>query len=124
MEPDANAKAPMLGKGGAPISSSHGGNGVQTTVRMMTPPRSFLGTIAHSMKENALLMFTIIGVVLGIVIGCVMRYAEFSSGTITLISFPGEILMRMLKMLILPLIISSLIAGLAQLDAKVCEHFF
>ncbi|KAB5553601.1 hypothetical protein PHYPO_G00040450 [Pangasianodon hypophthalmus] len=35
-----------------------------------------------------------------------------------LVSFPGDILMRMLKMLILPLIISSLITGLAGLDAR------
>jgi solute carrier family 1 (high affinity glutamate transporter) protein 2 len=35
-----------------------------------------------------------------------------------LIGFPGDLLMRMLKMLIIPLIVSSLIAGLAQLDAK------
>uniref|UniRef100_A0A4W3IPK6 Amino acid transporter n=1 Tax=Callorhinchus milii TaxID=7868 RepID=A0A4W3IPK6_CALMI len=43
---------------------------------------------------------------------------DLSNTTVLLISFPGDILMRMLKMLILPLIISSLITGLAGLDAK------
>lgn len=70
-------------------------------------------------SENALLVFTIAGVVLGLVLGFVGRYGNYTEETIMLISFPGDILMRMLKMLILPLIVSSLIAGLAQLDAKV-----
>lgn len=64
-------------------------------------------------------MLTIAAVIAGIVAGCFMRYMNFSKDSILLISFPGDILMRMLKMLILPLIISSLISGLAQLDAKV-----
>jgi len=68
--------------------------------------------------ENLLLMLTILAVIAGIAAGMVMRWANFSKDSIVLISFPGDILMRMLKMLILPLIISSLISGLAQLDAK------
>uniref|UniRef100_A0A8C3BHW7 Amino acid transporter n=3 Tax=Anseriformes TaxID=8826 RepID=A0A8C3BHW7_CAIMO len=35
-------------------------------------------------------------------------------------SFPGELLMRMLKMLILPLITSSLMSGLATMDSRAC----
>lgn len=52
------------------------------------------------------------GVVMGAVFGMLLRYMKVrDSSALTLVSFPGEILMRMLKMLILPLIISSLITG-------------
>jgi len=68
--------------------------------------------------ENLQIVMTVAGVLLGILIGFASRTAEPSAGTISMISFPGEILMRMLKMLILPLLVSSLISGLSQLDAK------
>lgn len=52
------------------------------------------------------------GVVMGAVLGMLLRYMKVrDSSALTMVSFPGEILMRMLKMLILPLIISSLITG-------------
>ncbi|XP_031415024.1 solute carrier family 1 member 9 [Clupea harengus] len=51
--------------------------------------------------------------------GTFLRYVpNLDPNMLMLISFPGDILMRMLKMLILPLIISSLITGLAGLDAR------
>uniref|UniRef100_A0A8C4I385 Amino acid transporter n=1 Tax=Dicentrarchus labrax TaxID=13489 RepID=A0A8C4I385_DICLA len=58
-------------------------------------------------------------VVMGVLFGMLLRYMKVTdSSALTMVSFPGEILMRMLKMLILPLIISSLITGLAGLDAR------
>ncbi|KAM7387422.1 hypothetical protein PAMA_009847 [Pampus argenteus] len=69
--------------------------------------------------HNLLLGLTVMGVVMGVVFGMLLRYMKVTdSSVLTLVSFPGEILMRMLKMLILPLIISSLITGLAGLDAR------
>jgi len=66
------------------------------------------------MKTNALLMLTILGVFMGFLAGFVCRLFDPSPTTIELVSFPGELLMRLLKMLILPLIISSLITGCAE----------
>lgn len=49
---------------------------------------------------------------MGTVLGMLLRYLRVrDAAALTMVSFPGEILMRMLKMLILPLIISSLITG-------------
>uniref|UniRef100_A0A3Q3WGE1 Amino acid transporter n=1 Tax=Mola mola TaxID=94237 RepID=A0A3Q3WGE1_MOLML len=70
-------------------------------------------------SHNLLLGLTVMGVVMGVVFGMLLRYMKVKdSAALTMVSFPGEILMRMLKMLILPLIISSLITGLAGLDAR------
>ncbi|GFS13812.1 amino acid transporter [Elysia marginata] len=69
-------------------------------------------------RQNLLLVLTVAGVVLGLIFGFSLRAAEPSADAIMLISFPGNILMRMLKMLIVPLIVSCMITGLASLDAK------
>jgi solute carrier family 1 (high affinity glutamate transporter) protein 2 len=65
-----------------------------------------------------LLVLTVLSVVAGVAVGCFLRYVTYDDDFVMLIGFPGDLLMRMLKMLIIPLIVSSLIAGLAQLDAK------
>uniref|UniRef100_A0AC34GYB5 Amino acid transporter n=1 Tax=Panagrolaimus sp. ES5 TaxID=591445 RepID=A0AC34GYB5_9BILA len=70
------------------------------------------------LRKNLLLVLTILSVILGAAFGFFLRYTNPSPQTVMLISFPGELLMHMLKLMILPLIVSSLISGLAQLDAK------
>lgn len=68
--------------------------------------------------SNMLLALTIAGVLVGLGLGFLGRLADLSPQAVILVSFPGEILMRMLKMFVLPLIISSLISGMAQLDVQ------
>ncbi|MBN3283698.1 EAA3 protein, partial [Polyodon spathula] len=71
-------------------------------------------------KKNWLLIVTVIAVVLGIGLGVLIReYAKLSTLDKFYFGFPGEILMRMLKLIILPLIISSMITGVAALDSSV-----
>ncbi|CAF1174380.1 unnamed protein product [Rotaria sordida] len=70
------------------------------------------------LRNNLLLTMTITGVFFGLLLGFLCRLSKPSSETVMILSFPGDILMRMLKMLILPLITSSLITGLAVLDPK------
>ncbi|KAK3527968.1 hypothetical protein QTP86_013083 [Hemibagrus guttatus] len=83
------------------------------------PPGPACGSLCNKFTKNLLLALTILGVIAGSVAGVLLRYASpLHPDVITIIAFPGDILMRMLKMVILPLIISSLITGLAGLDAK------
>ncbi|XP_015422373.1 PREDICTED: excitatory amino acid transporter 3 isoform X2 [Myotis davidii] len=57
---------------------------------------------------------------LGIGIGVLVReYSKLSNLEKFYFAFPGEILMRMLKLIILPLIVSSMITGVAALDSNV-----
>ncbi|KAK3098194.1 hypothetical protein FSP39_017092 [Pinctada imbricata] len=69
-------------------------------------------------KKNLLLVLTVAGVFMGIILGFSLRAAEPSEQAIMLISFPGDILMRMLKMLILPLIVSCMITGLTSMNVE------
>uniref|UniRef100_A0A3Q4MJH5 Amino acid transporter n=1 Tax=Neolamprologus brichardi TaxID=32507 RepID=A0A3Q4MJH5_NEOBR len=61
-------------------------------------------------------VFALAGISLGVV---VREYASLSHLYKQYFGFPGEILMRMLKLVILPLIISSMITGVAALDSEV-----
>ncbi|XP_036289837.1 excitatory amino acid transporter 3 isoform X6 [Pipistrellus kuhlii] len=62
------------------------------------------------LKNNWLLLSTVAAVVLGIGIGVLVReYSKLSNLEKFYFAFPGEILMRMLKLVILPLIVSSMI---------------
>ena len=74
--------------------------------------------IKKQFKENLLLFFTILAVVVGIALGFALRkYTHFKPNINQYFGFPGEIFLRMLKFLILPLISSSLICGIASLGA-------
>ena len=63
------------------------------------------------MKNNVLLLATIAGVILGIVVGIGMRYANLSQLEIAYFGLPGDLFLRALKMIIVPLVAFSLITG-------------
>ncbi|MED6278038.1 Excitatory amino acid transporter 5 [Characodon lateralis] len=71
-------------------------------------------------RRNGLLTLSVIAVITGCTLGFLLRGTQLSTQAKIYFSFPGELLMRMLKMLILPLITSSLMSGLSSMESKAC----
>lgn len=88
---------------------------------LYTKNLTFIQLFKRSILKNVLLVSTIVAVFLGFAIGMIMRHAHgpYTKDSIVLIAFPGDLFLRMLKMLILPLIIASVISALASLDSTV-----
>jgi len=81
-------------------------------------PEMTLDRMRNWLNENLLLILTFAGVLGGFLLGIFLRIMDLSEESILLIAYPGELFMRLLKLMILPLIIASLITGAASLNAK------
>ena len=87
--------------------------------------RSCCGAVLRRLRKDLLLVLLIVGVFIGFAVGAAVnepvnaiKDPEKKATTIMLIGFPGELFMNMLKLLILPLIVASMITALATLDSK------
>ncbi|CAG0884482.1 unnamed protein product [Cyprideis torosa] len=80
--------------------------------------------VVACIRGNLLTLCTLLGVILGIVVGFVLRASQETKWTprnIMYIKFVGELFLRMLKMLIVPLIASSLISAVGGLDLSLSK---
>ncbi|KAK2510135.1 hypothetical protein MC885_019428 [Smutsia gigantea] len=70
------------------------------------------------LRRHALVLLTVSGVLAGAGLGAALRGLGLSRTQVTYLAFPGEMLLRMLRMIILPLVVCSLVSGAASLDAS------
>lgn len=79
--------------------------------------------IIKILRTHLLTILTIMAVILSIATGFIMKSAHptYSPRTIMYINFLGDIFLRMIRILILPLIMSSLIAAIAPLDVSLSK---
>ncbi|XP_037642566.1 excitatory amino acid transporter 1-like [Sebastes umbrosus] len=70
------------------------------------------------LKRNAFVVLTMASVALGIGLGFALRHINMTARDVKYLTFPGELLLRLLQMLVLPLVISSVIAGISSVDKK------
>ncbi|XP_071571150.1 excitatory amino acid transporter 1 isoform X2 [Temnothorax nylanderi] len=74
--------------------------------------------VRSCLSHNALTILTVSGVVGGVVLGIILRTTreKWTPREIMYINYFGDLFLRMLKSLILPLIISSLVSAIGSLD--------
>ncbi|XP_065357744.1 excitatory amino acid transporter isoform X1 [Calliphora vicina] len=108
----------LFAKMGPPHSTAVNGSELPPkTTEHCEAPRELKG-YRKWLSENLMLLVTLSGVMLGVILGFSLRPLHLHEDSIMLISYPGELFMRVLKLMILPLVISSLIAGSASLNAR------
>ncbi|KAG5683330.1 hypothetical protein PVAND_012616 [Polypedilum vanderplanki] len=71
-----------------------------------------------AIKPHLLTILTVLAVIFSIVLGIILRvnHDKYSARTVMYVNFLGDLFLRMIRALILPLIISSLISAIAPLD--------
>lgn len=82
------------------------------------PPPGF-ARAKSCLKTNALTLLTLTGVIAGIVLGLILRTSSdepWTQRNAMYVAFVGDLFLRMLKALIIPLIVSSLISAVGNLD--------
>ncbi|XP_026079764.1 neutral amino acid transporter A [Carassius auratus] len=87
-------------------------------VSIKSEKNSFKNRLMVFLKRNLLVILTVSGVLVGVGFGMMVRNMNLTRAQMTYFAFPGEMLLRMLKMIILPLVVCSLISGAASLDTR------
>lgn len=81
-------------------------------------PESTAQKLKRFALANLLVILTVSAVIAGVLIGLGVRNAGLSRTQIIYFGFPGELLIRLLKMIIIPLVVCSLVSGAASIDPK------
>ena len=77
-------------------------------------------SVKKVLKDNALTLATLAGVIIGIILGVCLRTREdnYTKREVMYVKFLGSLFLNMLKSIIIPLIIPSLIVAVGSLDLK------
>ncbi|XP_076263553.1 excitatory amino acid transporter 3-like [Rhynchophorus ferrugineus] len=80
--------------------------------------------VLNFLRNNALTLLTFTGVILGAVLGIILRNVkdDWTEREVMYVRFLGDLFLKMLKSLIIPLIISCLVSAIASLDLSLSKR--
>ncbi|XP_055051985.2 neutral amino acid transporter B(0) [Misgurnus anguillicaudatus] len=108
------AEAVISMDGKTPNGEAH----LDNPTRKQKDPETTGQRLKRIAMANLLVILTVAAVIVGVFIGLGVRSAGLSRTQVIYFGFPGELLIRMLKMIIIPLVVCSLVSGAASIDPK------
>ncbi|GLI59828.1 hypothetical protein VaNZ11_001814 [Volvox africanus] len=99
---------------------THGSKG-RLRADLVVPFSRLRRAVRNCVQHEPLLLATLAGVAVGIVLGVGLSFAKLSPVALEIIGLPGDLLMRTLKMLVLPLITASVMAGVCALRQSTAD---
>ncbi|XP_077396332.1 neutral amino acid transporter B(0) [Festucalex cinctus] len=100
------------------VKAHNGGEDERTKGSYRSAPEPLSSRVKRIVMDNLLVIMTVAGVIIGVFIGLGVRNADLTRTQMIYIGFPGELLIRLLKMIIIPLVVCSLVSGAASIDPK------
>ena len=96
------------------VSFTFSDSGIKTQIKMNKK------SVKKVLKDNALTLATLAGVLIGIILGVCLRTRDesYTKREVMYVKFLGTLFLSMLKSIIIPLIIPSLIVAVGSLDLK------
>lgn len=88
-------------------------------------PELSLGALKRWLTSNALTLATLLGVILGIILGFALRTSRdepWSRREVLYVSFIGELFLRALKCVIIPLVVPSIVVAIGSLDVSLSKR--
>ncbi|CAL8107507.1 unnamed protein product [Orchesella dallaii] len=80
--------------------------------------RVIANKVKESVLSNALLAGTVLGAISGFLLGLLLKPFQHNDVVASLVGYPGELFMRALQLLIIPVVVISLIAGSSSLNIR------
>lgn len=110
---DGDTEAPAEGAAGA---------GPERQSQKQVSPQTKARLVKNALKNNIFFALLLVGILSGVTMGVALRKYQPNFGKdarkLMYLAFPGKLLLRMLKGCIIPLIVTSLISGMASIPTR------
>ncbi len=117
---DANQREENSNSSSRDLTYSQNNNQIDPQLTFGNGKKFKFGKVLDTIDNNFVAFGTLLAVIIAITLGSILKETspEWSARTLKYVGFIGEIFLRMLKALVLPLIFSSIVFAMSNIETK------